>query len=359
MLEQIIQFLDLAKSIQWGANTAYDYFLAAAVFIGLFLLLKIFEWVIIARLRVLSKRTKTDIDDTVIEVLHDVKPPIYLLIALYFGIQFITLPEIVQNIVRIFFLVAIVYEVVQAISKLLAYVLHRFMNKNSNDDDNKQNQAMIKVITGAVKVFLWLLGLLLILQNLGVNVTSLIASLGIGGLAVALALQSVLSDLVSSVSIYMDKPFEVGDFITAGSDSGTVEKIGLKTTRLQTLRGEELVISNKELTSTRVQNFRKLTKRREAMTLGVLYETASEKLEQIPKIVEDIVNAQELAEFDRCHFSKLNDFSLDFDIVYYVATKEYGEYMDIKQAINLALFKAFAEKQIEFAYPTQKVYVEK
>ncbi len=357
-MTMIQELINILKDISIGQNTAYNYTLAALVFLGLLIVLKIFEWLTISRLRYLAKKTKTDLDDIIVEIIHNIKPPVYLLIAIYFSIQFLTIPDLAQVIIKGFFLLAIVYEVIQGLDKIVVYTLHKYITK-TKDRQGKQNDSIVKVITAIIRVLLWLIGILLILQNLGVNVTSLIASLGIGGLAVALALQTVLSDLISSISIYMDKPFEVGDFITIGSNSGTVEKIGLKTTRLKSMKGEELIVSNKELTSVRVQNFKRLEKRREAFTFGVSYETSAEKLEKIPTILKEIIEKQALASFDRCHFSKYSDSSLDFDTVFYVATQDYAEFMDVKQKINLAIFTAFEKEGIEFAYPTQTIYIKK
>ena len=351
----IQEFINILKNISIGQNTAYSYALAVLVFFGLLIVLKIFEWLVISRLRYWAKKTKTDLDDVVVEIIHNIKPPVYLLIAIYFSIQFLIIPDLAQVIIKGSFLLAIVYEVIQGLDKIAIYILNKYIKKTKD----KQNNSIVKVITGIIRILLWLIGILLILQNLGVNVTSLIASLGIGGLAVALALQTVLSDLISSISIYMDKPFEVGDFITIGSNSGTVEKIGLKTTRLKSMKGEELIVSNKELTSVRVQNFKRLEKRREAFTFGVSYETSAEKLEKIPTILKEIIEKQALASFDRCHFSKYSDSSLDFDTVFYVATQDYAEFMDVKQKINLAIFTAFEKESIEFAYPTQTIYIKK
>ena len=353
------QFIIVLKNITLYQNTVYDYMLAVLVFISLFIILKIFESLIITRLKILAKKTKTDLDDIIIEIIHNIKPSIYLLLSLYFGIQFVILPNIFQTIVKIFFFIAIVYEIIQALDRIISYVIHKYLAKKNHNQNDKQSNGIIKIITGVSKTFFWFIGILLILQNLGINVTSLIASLGIGGLAIALALQTVLSDLISSISIYMDKPFEVGDFITIGHNSGTVEKIGLKTTRLKSTKGEELVISNKELTSARVQNFKRLEKRREAFSFGVTYNTSADKLQKIPTILKNIIENQELASFDRCHFSKYSESSLDFDTVFYVATQNYTEFMDVKQKINLAIFRAFEKENIEFAYPTQTIYIKK
>jgi small-conductance mechanosensitive channel len=200
---------------------------------------------------------------------------------------------------------------------------------------------------------------MLVLSNLDINISSLVASLGIGGIAVALALQNVLGDMFSSFSIYADKPFRVGDFIVIGKDQGTVEKIGMKTTRIRTLQGEELVVSNKELTSTRVQNFKKMKRRRVLFQLGVVYGTKPEQLESISKIIKEIVDKIDGVDYDRCHFSTYGDFSLNFEVVFYVNSSDYADYMNKKEKANLAIYKRFAEEKIEFAYPTQTIFVNK
>ncbi|QQR83532.1 mechanosensitive ion channel family protein [Candidatus Peregrinibacteria bacterium] len=210
-----------------------------------------------------------------------------------------------------------------------------------------------------LKFVLWSIAVLMILSNLGINVSALITGLGIGGIAVALAVQTLLSDLFSSFSIYFDKPFEVGDFVVIGEHSGTIKRIGLKTTRIQALGGEELVLSNHELTNTRIQNFKRMQRRRILFSVGVVYGTTTDQLKKIPEIIKDIIDTVALADFDRAHFKHFGDFSLVFEIVYFLNSKEYVDYMNTQQSINLALREAFEKEHIEMAFPTQTVYVQK
>jgi len=217
----------------------------------------------------------------------------------------------------------------------------------------------LRIIRVSILGGFWVIVGIMVLANLGVNVTSLITGLGIGGVAIALAVQNILSDLFSSFTIFLDKPFQVGDYIKVGKDSGNVEHIGLKTTQIKTLRGEALVIPNKELTSTRIQNFRHMKRRREAFTFGILYNTPKKQRVEIPEMVQSIIEGIEGLEFERCHFAQLADSSLNFEVVYYVNSSDYTLYMDTKQQVNLALMEAFEKKQIEFAYPTQTIYLEK
>ncbi|MBI4232420.1 mechanosensitive ion channel family protein [Candidatus Peregrinibacteria bacterium] len=210
-----------------------------------------------------------------------------------------------------------------------------------------------------IKIVIWSVGGLLIFSNLGFDVTSLVTSLGIGGIAVALAVQNILGDIFSSFSLYFDKPFQVGDFIIAGEHSGRVKKIGLKSTRLETLQGEELVISNKELTTSRVQNFKKLKRRRVALNFGLIYETPVKKLRKVNDIVKEIIEGLDVVEFGRSHFSQFAAASLNFEVIYFVNSQEYEVYMDRQQEINLKIKEAFEKEKITMAYPTQTLYLKK
>ena len=197
----------------------------------------------------------------------------------------------------------------------------------------------------------------MVLSNLGVDVTTLIASLGIGGLAVSLALQPLFQDMFSAFSLIIDKPFQAGDFIVTGDFKGTVKKVGLKTTRLQSLQGEELIISNSELTTARIQNFKRLQKRRIVFGIGVTYDTPTKKLKTIPETIEKIITAQEGADFERAHFWQFADSSLNYEIVYFVDNADYAVYMDIQQSINMQILEAFEKDGIEMAFPTRTVHM--
>ncbi|MAF13737.1 MAG: mechanosensitive ion channel protein MscS [Parcubacteria group bacterium] len=354
-----MEYLEQFKSLVFAGNTVYDYILAGAIFIGLIIVLKIIKMIIVGRLRHLAKKTKTDFDDTLIEIFGKVKPPFYFFVSLYFSIKYLTLPEIVNEGVQILFLIIIIWEVVNGLAKLVDYFASKYLAQTVGKGGAGQSKAMVQALNIIVKMILWLLGLTLLLANLGVNVTSIIASLGIGGLAIALALQNILSDIFSSFSIYIDKPFKIGDFIVIGDHSGTVEKIGLKTTRVRTLQGQELVLSNNELTSARVENFKQMEKRRVLFTLGVIYEIKPAQLEKIPSIIQEIVKGVKGADFDRCHFKSYGDSSLNFEIAYYVNSAEYIDYLNINQKVNLAIFNRFTKEKIEFAYPTRTVYMQK
>jgi small-conductance mechanosensitive channel len=354
----MFEFLNVLKDYSYWNNTAYDYGIALAIFVGAILVLKMFQVIILARLRVMAKRTKTDMDDAMIEIFQKIKPPFYFFVAIYFAVKQLALPEMVFKVLNVIILVAIVYEVVQAIVRVVDYFANKYLSKGEKEG-KQQSKAMVKALSVIVKIGLWVLAIILILGNLGFDVTSLIASLGIGGLAIALALQNILSDMFSSFSIYIDKPFQVGDYIMVGTDGGTVEHIGLKSTRIRTLQGEELVVSNKELTSARVQNFKKLERRRIVASLGATYGTPVEKLNKIQPMIEKILKGMKLAEYNRCYFESMGDFSLNYEVVYYVNSSEMVDTVRIKNDFHLAVYKAFEDEGIEFAYPSQSIYLEK
>lgn len=201
-----------------------------------------------------------------------------------------------------------------------------------------------------------IVGILALDQVPGVEVSALVASLGIGGIAVALALQNVLADLFASLSISLDKPFALGDFVIVDNYLGVVEKIGLKTTRIKSLSGEQLIFSNNDLLRSRIRNYKRMQERRVPFTVGVTYQTPREKLEEIPGIFEDVLKRQENVRFDRAHFKEYGPYSLNFEFVYYVLSPDYNVYMDIQQAINFGLHEEFEKRGIEFAYPTQTIF---
>jgi small-conductance mechanosensitive channel len=260
---------------------------------------------------------------------------------------------------RGFNIAAIVLITILAVRTLTAAVHHLLRTYSKASSGSEEGEKQLKGIGGLLNFVIWVLALLFLLDNMGVQISAVVAGLGIGGIAVALAAQAVLGDLFSYFVIFFDKPFAVGDFIVVGDKMGVVENVGIKTTRLRALGGEQLVFSNTDLTNSRVHNFKKMERRRIVFKLGVTYQTSSEKLRRIPQMVKDIILSQAEAEFDRGHFASYGDFSLNFEFVYYVIGADYAKYMDVQQAINLAIFEAFEKEGIEFAYPSQTLFVNK
>ena len=335
-------------------NSVQDMLIALGIFIGIFIILRFCVRFLMRKLQKAAEKTKTHVDDAAIAMLGGIGMAVYGIIAIFVAAQYLDLPAIVTTVLKAAFAIVIVYEVIRVLHAFLLFLIKDYWLK-----DGEAAEHMSSILGLFIKIALWSVGFLLILSNLGVEVTSLVASMGIGGIAIALAVQNVLSDMFSSFSIYFDKPFKVGDFIIVGEHMGVVKQIGLKTTRIQALQGEEIVISNNELTSTRVRNFKKMQKRRIAFHFGVTYDTPSEKLKKIPQIVKRIMDALENAEFNRAHFKAFGDFSLNFEAVYYVLTGDYNAYMDIQQAINVALVEEFEKEKIDFAFPTRTIHLVK
>lgn len=339
----------------WG-NTLQDYFVAVVVFILLVILFKFVQWIILGRLARLAEKTKTDIDDTLIEIVKSLRPGFYYFVAFFFAVQMLTFSPLAQRVIYIILIAWVAAQVVIGLQILVDYVINKKLTTGKGKDSG---QGILLFMGKLAKGTLWIIAGLMVLSNLGIDVTSLMAGLGIGGLAIAFALQNVFADLFSAFSIYLDKPFEVGDFIVVGDLAGTVEKIGVKTTRIRALQGEEIVISNQKLTSADVHNYKKLRERRVVASFGVTYDTPNGVLKEVPSAVQNVVNSTDGARFDRTHFASFGDSALLFELVYYVESEDYAAYMDVQQNINLGMKEAFEKLGVEFAYPTQHIIVEK
>ena len=310
----------------------------------------------------LAKKTKTKLDD---EILKNIKRPVYILV-LFFGIYFFVhnisiLGQYVDQglIDNIFLLIELM---------LIAYIFTRVTNvfftwyAERQERKKKTSQHILYVFRGIFNAIVYLIAFFIFMALAGIDLTGL----AIGGAATAIvigfALQHVLSDFFSAFSIYFDKPFEIGDYIVVGEYSGTVTKIGMKSTRVQLLQGEELVLANSELTKTNIRNFKKMKKRRINFSFGVTYDTPLKKLKKIPDIIKGVIDPEKLEyvdKLDRVHFTEFGDFSLNFDIVYYIKNKDYVKYRDTQQQINFAIKEAFEKEGIEMAFPTQTIFLNK
>jgi len=335
----------------WLNNTIQDYLIALGLFSTLWLTFNLFQRLIISRIDKLALNSKTDFDDFLISLIRSINVWFYFYLALYTASKLLNLP----NFEKWLDAILIIWIVVESSSKIQLIVKH-LANNYLNDDKNKVPvQILQKIIVGLI----WAIGGLMILSSLGINVTSLVAGLGIGGIAVALALQNILGDLFSSFAIYFDKPFQIGDFITIDKKQGVVEKIGIKTTRIRALQGEEIVIANNDLTNARIHNYKKMESRRVDFTVGVSYDTPLEKLKKIPKLIEEIITKTDLAKFDRAHLSKLGDYSLNFEVIYYIDSPDYLAHMDAKHHIYMQLIEQLRKEKIELAFPTQTIFVKR
>ncbi|MFH1402029.1 MAG: mechanosensitive ion channel family protein [Patescibacteria group bacterium] len=334
-------------------NSITDYIFALAILILFLAVFKIFQLIILRRLKKLAEKTKTDVDDILIEATQSLKPPFYYLISLYFVLPFLTIKASALEIIKGILLVLIIYQVIKAILIVVDYIFEKLSQGKKADGGV---QTAYSYLGTFAKIAIWTFGLLLILSNLGVNVNSLLAGLGIGGIAFAFAIKGILADLFASFVIFFDKPFVLGDNIQIGDTRGKVLKIGIKTTRILSPQGEEIVISNQELTSAQLHNHQTLEERKGAFSFGVVYETPTEKLKQISEWVKEIISGMDKTRFGRAHFNRFDESALNFDVIYFMETNDYGKYMDTQQAINLQILEKFAEQGIEMAYPTRVVY---
>lgn len=278
-------------------------------------------------------------------------------LAIYIGTSFLDFSLKTTLLIRNVIKVAVILQGTIWVSDFVRAWIFRYMTLKAKRGE--ESRSALGVINFLSQALVWSIALLLAMQNFGVDITALVAGLGIGGVAVALALQRVLGDLFSSLAIVLDKPFVSGDFINFDNTFlGTVEHIGIKTTRLRSLGGEQIICSNSDLLSARIRNYKRMQERRVVFNIGVVYQTPYEKLEKIPAMLEEIIKSQENTKFDRAHFFQYGDFALIFEIVYYVLSPDYNLYMDIQQTINMQIFKRFAQERIEFAYPTQSLIVQ-
>lgn len=328
---------------------------ALAVSAGVLALLWFGRRMMVWRLRRLAERTVTQIDDLIVELLADMKWFFLAGVALYAGASLMTMaPATHQLLGRLLILLLLIQGGVWG-NRVISFWIGRTMKRRMEEDAaSATTLAGLRFIS---KLLLYTVILLLALDNFGVNITTLVTGLGIGGIAVALAIQSVLGDLFASLSIVLDKPFVIGDFINVDEYMGTVEHIGLKTTRVRSLSGEQLVFSNSDLLKSRIRNYKHMQERRVAFTIGVTYQTPLDRVAAIPSIIRKIIEAQGGVRFDRSHFKTYGDSALVFETVYYVLSSDYNAYMDIQQAINLGVYEEFAAEGIEFAYPTRTLYM--
>jgi small-conductance mechanosensitive channel len=333
-------------------NTVLDY----AIFLGAlalsFALIFFLGRAVLRHLAAHNEKAQTPNGALTIKDIKQYLLPIAYFAAFYYCTRLLTLDEKLTKLVGV---LSTLFAIAMG-TVFFSSLISLFFDKLKNGRDESGALA-VKWLGRIVKGAVWVLALILFLDNIGVKVTSLITGLGIGGVAIAFAAQSALTDIFCFFTIFFDKPFEIGDFIIAGEQSGTVEHIGVKTTRLRALGGEQLVVSNTDLTGSRIRNYKTMQQRRVCFTLGVTYDTPSAKLEELPARIRTIVEATPDAAFSRAHFASFGDYSLNIEVVYFVLSADYERYMDVNQAVNLAIKQDFERFGVEFAFPTTTVQV--
>ncbi|MEN6621820.1 MAG: mechanosensitive ion channel family protein [Smithella sp.] len=337
-------------------NSVIIWLIAFAIMFVIFLILILTRKMTIHHLSKLAARTITQIDDMMVAVIFKTKKSFLFIAAAYISSNFLVITPKILNIWNKIFFIAVAVQIGFWLSEGIRFMIS--LNVKKRMTDNVASAATISILGFISKFLLWSIILLLILDNMGINITSLVTGLGIGGVAVALAVQNILGDLFASLSIVVDKPFVAGDFIIIDQFMGTVENIGLKTTRLRSLSGEQLIFSNTDLLKSRIRNYKRMTERRIVFGFGITYQTPPDKLILINDMVREAIQKQPQVRFDRVHFKEYGDSALNFEAVYYVLHADFNIYMDIQQAINLELFQRFGQEKIEFAYPTRTIFVQ-
>lgn len=345
----------LSRAAPFGHDAA-ELGTALAVAVVAFVAMMAALRIVRSRLERFAAATETNADDAIADVLAGTRGWLIALTALLIGANVLEWPARWESRLHQAWFVVLALQLALWLNRLVGILLRRHIARHVSPSSG-QGSAAATLTAWGVRTLLWTIVLLAVLANLGVNITAFVASLGVGGIAVALAAQTILGDLFASLSIAIDKPFEVGDFIVFGAIAGSVENIGVKTTRIRSLGGEQIVISNTELLKQTVSNYKRLMRRRIVFTFGIAYETPPELAAQIPPLVRGIVEASERLRFDRAHMKTLGESSLDYEVVYFVQDPDFNLYMDEQQRINLELLREFGSRGIGFAYPTRTVHV--
>jgi len=344
-----MSFIQTILEYNLWQNSGKAYATAVALFLGLVIFFSGFQVLVLGKIGKKAKATRTEIDDFVVQIIGHINPPFYFILSLYLAVQTLTLSEKAHKIIYALFIIIVVYQSISIAQKVIDYTIYKFVLRTTAEK-GKETAKMFGAITKAV---LWVLGVMLVLSNLGFNINSLIAGLGISGIAIALAAQNVLIDLFSSFTIIADKPFRLGDLISVGDEIGTVKKIGWKTTRIQTLQGDELIFANRDITLARVHNYRRMDKRKIYFVVSVGLPRRVEQLRRIPSVVQNIFKKVKYAKLERVHFKEYGPNGANFEIVYGVATADFTTFMNVQQEINIAMLELFAMEGIKITNISQ------
>ncbi len=329
-------------------------FIVFVLLVFLFVLTK--RW-LVNYLRRIAEKTPNDVDDLAVSLLSKITLPVFLVIAFYLALWPLDLSVTVRTLLHHMLVIIITINIAMLMQSVIEYGLSKMYRRRMKDEQSVN--LVVKSLGGILQWGVWILGFIFVLDNMGVNVTTLVSGIGIGGIAVAIAAQAVLGDAFSAFSIFMDKPFEIGDFIIIDDYMGSVENIGIKTTRVRSLSGELLIFANSDLTKSRIRNYQHLQTRRVVFTVKIQYQTPTEKVRKIPLLIKEIIDQMKDVRLDRVHFQSLGDFSLVYEIVYYVLSADYNLYMDRQQTINIAIMETLEKQAIRLAYPTQTLNLER
>lgn len=331
-------------------NSIQEYLIALGTIVLGSLILTIAKNVFLKQMKVWAEQTPGTTDDQVIRSIGRFGFAALQCAVVYWGISTLQLSHKAERVVEVVISVTITFFVVRLFSKLILLFLNNRIRKQERGEEKLKQLGGLMLI---INIIVWVLGIVFLIDNLGGDVTAIVTGLGIGGIAIALAAQNILGDLFNYFVIFFDRPFEVGDFIIVDDKLGTVEYIGIKTTRIRSLSGEQLIIGNSNLTTARIHNYKRMATRRIVFTIDVEYGTPLETLKEISVLLKSIVAEQKRATFDRAHLAAYKEWSIRYEIVYIVGSPDYNVYMDIHQAINFRIYEEFTKRNIRFAIPTQ------
>ena len=339
------------------SNSILDWLITLIIATGVFFCVKALLRAAERRFKKKAVETKNQLDDLAFNILEQTKTILLLIASLYIGIQRLVIPEVVEEVINKLIIMFIALQVGFWLSGLINFFIEKKTDQSSED---KSKKTTIHAFGLFGKILIWLIVSLVVLENVtGVDMDALITSLGIGGIAIGLAIQNILKDIFASLSIYLDKPFLVGDYIVVDDIGGTVQSIGIKSTRVKTLLGEEVIFANSDLLESRVHNFQKLERRRECMEIGISVDTEYKDLCRLPEIFAQSIQDQDLVHFERAHLARLGEYSYMYEIVYYIESSDYTQYMDAKQDVYLEIVKRLQEQHIEMPYPTKSILFKK
>lgn len=345
-MEKMMALLD----VQVFGNSIYRYLFALVLYLVFLLGLRVLEHIVVKKLKTFTNGNTHKRSAYFVALFEQTALPALYFAAFYFAIIQLNLGSGLAKALRAAWVIVMAFQITRAGIALLMYGLDEvWMKKRMKSDKTPAFKSLLNIL----RMVIWGIGIVFVLDNLGFNVAAVVAGLGIGGIAVALAAQTILGDLFNYFVIFFDRPFEEGDFIVFDDYMGVIENIGIKSTRLRSLGGEQIVISNSNLTGSRIRNYKRMAERRIVFKLGIIYETPLEKIKKVPAMIRTIIESHgALVRFDRAHFKEYGAYSLDFEVVYYVLNPDYNKYMDIQQNVNLTLFETFQKEEIQFAYPT-------
>lgn len=336
-------------------RTVEAWLAAAGILIAILLGWRILRSIVVRRSFRLPTPAGEEVEALAVQLVTRTRFLIVLVIALYAASFVLDLPEARTRLIRTLAVVALLVQGALWGNHLITFWLTRYLKRRRADDAT--SRTTLSTLGFVVRTALWATLLLLGLDNIGIKVTGLITGLGIGGVAVALAAQEVLKDLFASLAIALDKPFLIGDGITVADFSGTVEHIGIKTTRLRSTTGEEVIFSNSDILNSRIRNYQRLRERRSVFQLRVSYDTPVEKVAAIPSLLSTIVAAQRSVTLERAHLVSLGESAMLFEVSLLFHTPSFIEFVDAQQEINLAVLRRFRDEGIRIGLPAEVVHL--